>query len=158
MTDIQATPSHIPWPPILYLVAIIAGAALTYFYPLPWLWGPLADVLFAAGGLAILAAIGLYVSAIGAMRRADTPLHPGATARHLVTTGAFGLTRNPIYLANTLVLIGIGLLAGSLWFILCALIAAFATQKLAVEPEERRLQERFGKKYRDYAKRVRRWI
>lgn len=158
MTDIQATSSHVPWPPIVYLVAVIAGAALTRLYPLPWLWGPLADVLFAAGGLAILAAVGLYVSAIGAMRRVGTPLRPGSTALHLVTTGAFGLSRNPIYLANTLVLIGIGLLAGSLWFILSALIAAFATQKLAVEPEERHLQARFGKKYRDYARRVRRWV
>lgn len=158
MTDIHTTSSHIPWPPIIYLLAIIAGAALSHFYPLPWLWGPLADVLFAAGGLAILAAIGLYVSAIGTMRRVGTPLHPGATALHLVTSGAFGLSRNPIYLGNTLILVGIGLLAGSLWFILCALLAALATQKLAVEPEEKRLQAQFGKKYRDYAKRVRRWI
>lgn len=158
MTDIQATSSHIPWPPIIYLVAIVVGITLTRLYPLPWLQGPFADVLFAAGGLAILAAIALYISAIGAMRRAATPIHPGSTPLHLVTSGAFGLTRNPIYLANTLVVIGIGLLAGSLWFFLLALLAAFATQKLAIDPEEHRLQARFGKKYRDYAKRVRRWI
>lgn len=158
MTDIQATSSRIPWPPIIYLIAIIAAATLDRIYPLPWLRGPLADVLFAAGGLAIIAAIALYISAIGAMRRAGTPLRPGSTALHLVTTGAFGLTRNPLYLANTLVLIGIGLLTGSLWFFVFALLAAVATQKLAIGPEERHLQARFGKKYRDYAKRVRRWI
>ena len=32
------------------------------------------------------------------------------------------------------------------------------TQKLAIQPEERHLDARFGKKYREYAKRVRRWI
>ncbi|MGB3387792.1 MAG: isoprenylcysteine carboxylmethyltransferase family protein [Pseudaminobacter sp.] len=158
MTDIQATSSRIPWPPIIYLVAIVAGTALHQAFPLPWLYGPFADVLFAAGGLAILAAIALYVSAVGAMRRAATPIRPGSTPLHLVTTGAFGLSRNPIYLANTLVMIGIGLLTGSLWFFLFALLAAFATQKLAIDPEEHQLQIRFGKKYRDYAKRVRRWI
>ena len=55
-------------------------------------------------------------------------------------------------------MIGIGLIAGSIWFIALALIAAFATQKLAIEREEKHLQTRFGKKYIDYAKRVRRWI
>ena len=37
-------------------------------------------------------------------------------------------------------------------------IAAFATQKLAIEREEQHLAARFGKKYLDYKKRVRRWI
>jgi len=37
-------------------------------------------------------------------------------------------------------------------------LGAFATQKLAVEPEEKHLEARFGKRYRDYARRVRRWI
>ena len=57
-----------------------------------------------------------------------------------------------------MLVIGIGLIVGSLWFPLLALVAALATQKLAIEGEEKHLQERFGKKYRDYAKRVRRWI
>jgi protein-S-isoprenylcysteine O-methyltransferase Ste14 len=75
-----------------------------------------------------------------------------------VTTGAFALTRNPIYLANTLLMIGIGLLAGSIWFLALAFIAATATKKLAIEAEEKYLESRFGKKYRDYAKKVRRWV
>lgn len=158
MTDILTTSRRIPWPPLIYLVAIVGAVTCGRLYPLPWLSGPFADVLFAAGGLAIIAAIALYISAVGAMRRAGTPLRPGSTALHLVTTGAFGLTRNPLYLANTLVLVGIGLLTGGLWFFLFALLAAFATQKLAIDPEESHLQARFGKKYRDYAKRVRRWI
>ena len=55
-------------------------------------------------------------------------------------------------------MIAIGLIAGSVWFIIMALVAAFATQKLAIEREEQHLQARFGKKYLDYARRVRRWI
>ena len=55
-------------------------------------------------------------------------------------------------------MIGIGLIAGIVWFILLAPVAAFVTQKLAIEREERHLEMRFGKKYRDYAKKVRRWI
>jgi protein-S-isoprenylcysteine O-methyltransferase Ste14 len=57
-----------------------------------------------------------------------------------------------------MLMIGIGLIAGIVWFILLAPVAAFVTQKLAIEREERHLEARFGKKYRDYTKKVRRWI
>jgi protein-S-isoprenylcysteine O-methyltransferase Ste14 len=43
-------------------------------------------------------------------------------------------------------------------FLLLAMLAAFAVQKLAIEREERHLQTRFGETYLDYAARVRRWI
>ena len=55
-------------------------------------------------------------------------------------------------------MIGVAMISGVAWFILCAVIAAFITQKLAVEPEEKHLEARFGKKYFDYKKRVRRWM
>ena len=77
---------------------------------------------------------------------------------HLVTEGPFGISRNPIYLADTLLLIGVGLVSGITWFLPVALIAASITQKVAIDKEERWLAEKFGKRYRDYAKRVRRWI
>lgn len=158
MTDIHAAPNHIPWPPLIYLVAIAASVALGLVYPLPWISGPMADILFPAGWLAVLGAIAMYVSALHAMRRARTTIMPTKAAEHLVTDGAFSFTRNPIYLAITLLMIGVGLITGIVWFLLFAVLAAFATQKLAVEREEKHLEARFGKKYRDYTKRVRRWI
>ena len=71
---------------------------------------------------------------------------------------AFGITRNPIYLADTLLLLGVGLVSGITWFLPLALAAAFVTGKVAIDKEERWLTEKFGKRYRDYTKRVRRWI
>jgi protein-S-isoprenylcysteine O-methyltransferase Ste14 len=158
VTDIQTSQSRILWPPILYLAAIAISVGLGLLLPLPWISRPLSDILFAAGGLVILAAIGLYVSAISSMRRAGTTVRPDQPATHLVTTGAFGLTRNPIYLANTLVMVGISLLAGNIWFLILAFLAGAATKKLAIEGEEKYLEAHFGKKYRDYAKKVRRWL
>ena len=72
--------------------------------------------------------------------------------------GPFSFTRNPLYLANTTLVLGIGLVLGIAWFLLLAVLAAFTVQKLAIEREERHLQPRFGKTYVDYAERVRRWI
>jgi protein-S-isoprenylcysteine O-methyltransferase Ste14 len=77
---------------------------------------------------------------------------------HLVTDGPFSFTRNPIYLGGTMLVLGIGLVSGIVWFLPLAILAAFTVQKLAFEREERHLQARFGETYLDYAGRVRRWI
>jgi len=147
-----------PWPPLIYLVAVVAGVALDLFLPLPWLGGVLADILFAIGWLCLLAVAALWISAIRMMLHARTTLNPKGTPEHLLTAGPFAVSRNPIYLANTVLLIGIGLIVGSVWFLLLAFVAAFLTTKLAIEFEEKMLAERFGKRYRDYSRRVRRWI
>ena len=158
MTDIQTRPNRLPWPPIIYLVAIAVSIALGLLFPLPWISAPLSDILFAAGWLLVAAMVALDFSAMRTMARAKTTIMPNRASEHLVTTGAFSLTRNPIYLGNTLLMIGIGLITGIAWFLPLAFVAAFLTQKLAIEREEKHLEARFGKRYRDYAKRVRRWI
>jgi protein-S-isoprenylcysteine O-methyltransferase Ste14 len=106
----------------------------------------------------IAAFVALNISAVRAMRRAGTTVRPDRGTDHLVTEGPFSFTRNPLYLAGTILVLGIGLVSGIVWFLLLAVLAAFAVQKLAIEREERHLQARFGKTYADYAGRVRRWI
>jgi protein-S-isoprenylcysteine O-methyltransferase Ste14 len=158
MSDIQERPNRLPWPPLIYLAAIAASVILHLLYPLPFIGPPLSDILFAGGVLLIIAVVAIDISAIRTLRRAKTPVSPNRGAEHLVTDGPFSFSRNPIYLANTMLMFGIGLIAQIVWFFLLGIIAAFITQKLAIEREERHLEVRFGKKYRDYAKRVRRWI
>ncbi|MER9600414.1 isoprenylcysteine carboxylmethyltransferase family protein, partial [Mesorhizobium sp. M0244] len=58
----------------------------------------------------------------------------------------------------TLLLVSLACVLGSAWFLVLAFVAAFVRQKLTIESEEKVLTSKFGKKYRDYAKKVRRWI
>jgi protein-S-isoprenylcysteine O-methyltransferase Ste14 len=158
MNDVTARPNSVPWPPIIFLAAIAVSVSLNAFYPLPWFAQPLSGILSAIGWLMIAAFVVLNISAIRVMRRAGTTVRPDRATDHLVTEGPFSLTRNPLYLAGTTLVLGIGLVSGIVWFLLLAVLAAFAVQKLAIEREERHLQARFGKTYADYAGRVRRWI
>lgn len=158
MSSIQERPSTFPWPPLIYIAAVAIGVILNWLWPLPWLPNPLNEFLFAVGGIVVVLAILMDISAIRTMKRAKTTIMPHRGSEHLVTRGPFSFTRNPIYLGNTMLMIGIGLTSGVLWLILLAPVAAFTTQKLAIEGEESHLEARFGKKYRDYAKKVRRWI
>jgi len=159
MTGI-AKPRHgiIPWPPVIYVVAIALSVVLGMLYPLPWIGDIFGDLLFGVGWVALFGVAMLWITAIRVMMRAKTTFDPNAEPDHLVTSGPFGITRNPMYLANTLLLIGVAFITGIAWFLIFAFLAAFATQKLAIEKEEKILAAKFGKKYRDYAKRVRRWI
>jgi protein-S-isoprenylcysteine O-methyltransferase Ste14 len=158
VTAIENRPNKLPWPPIVYLAAVAAAIVLHWLLPLPWIPRPLSELLFAVGWIVVGVALVIEVAAMRAMSRAKTTIMPTRGSDHLVTNGPFSFTRNPIYLGNTMLMIGIGLIAGIAWFILLAPVAAFATQKLAIEREEQHLEIRFGKKFRDYAKKVRRWI
>jgi protein-S-isoprenylcysteine O-methyltransferase Ste14 len=158
MSAVEKRPNTLPWPPIVYIAAVAAAIVLNWLVPLPWIPGTLGELLFAIGWLVVGGALAIDFSAMRTMARAKTTIMPNRGSDHLVTSGPFSFTRNPIYLGNTMLMIGIGLIAGIVWFILLAPVAAFVTQKLAIEREEQHLEIRFGKKYRDYAKKVRRWI
>jgi protein-S-isoprenylcysteine O-methyltransferase Ste14 len=158
MNESEARPNTIPWPPLIYVAAIALSLILAYFVPLPWIGPPLSDMLFAAGWLVAAGAIAIDISAMRTLSRSGTTIMPNRKSEHLVTSGPFSFTRNPVYLGNTMLMFGAGLITGIAWFFVFGVTAAFATQKLAIEREERHLEARFGKRFRDYAKRVRRWI
>ncbi|MCT7375774.1 methyltransferase family protein [Chelativorans salis] len=154
----EHAPSRIPWPPILYLCAIAASVALAYAVPLPWFGPPLSDLLFAIGWLLLVAGVAMEIFAVRTLRRANTTIMVNRSAEHLVTSGPYAFSRNPIYLGNTAIMFAIGMISGVVWFFIFGIVAAIATQKLAIEPEERHLALRFGKRYRDYQKKARRWF
>lgn len=158
MTDASDRPAHIPWPPIIFLVAVIVAVLLGRTVALSWLPPPFSDVLFAMGWLTAASAVLIGVLAVRTMVRHKTTVLPTRASEHLVTDGPFAISRNPIYLAYVMLLIGVGLVTANIWFLLVALPAAFAIRKLAIEPEQAHLSLRFGKRYRDYTKKVRRWI
>jgi protein-S-isoprenylcysteine O-methyltransferase Ste14 len=158
VTDIASRPSRFPWPPLIYVAAIAISIELWVLYPLPWFGSPMSDILFAVGWIAVVAVVAIDISAMRTLARSKTTIRPDKGSTHLVTAGPYSFSRNPIYLANTVLMLGVALIAGILWFVPLALIAAFLTQKLAIEREEKHLATRFGKRYHDYAKRVRRWI
>jgi protein-S-isoprenylcysteine O-methyltransferase Ste14 len=123
------------------------------------LWPPSAlfPGAFAVGGLLVAFALGLDLWAMLEMRRRANILpHRAATA--LVTTGPFAWSRNPIYLANGLLLLGLGGLFDNAWLIVAAPAAVFATDRLAIRREERHLAALFGAAWSEYMSRVRRWL
>jgi len=102
-------------------------------------------------------ALGLIVWTAILMSRAGTTPNPTRPTTALLTDGPFRFTRNPMYLAWELIVIGVGLAANAPWVILMAIPAALLTRRLVIDKEERYLATKFGTEYLDYKARVRRW-
>lgn len=135
---------------------------LAGFVALGWLAGlmlpPLSMPVW-PGALLLGAGLALAGWAALTMARAHTTIDPHGQPRALVTHGPFARSRNPIYLADLLMLVGLCLMLNA-WPAALPLAWAFAriiTTRF-IAPEEQRLHTLFPAEFESYAARTRRWI
>ncbi len=152
---VRDNPGVIAPPPLIFLGFLLLGLVLDALWPLAILPDVtqylLGIVLFGLG-------IGLSVTCIGHLRRLGTDFRTHKPASTLVTDGPYRVSRNPIYIALSLVHIGIAVAVDSPWM-LAMLIPALAVVRIGViAREERYLEARFGDDYRRYRASVRRWL
>lgn len=76
----------------------------------------------------------------------------------LVTGGLFRLSRNPMYLGMTLLLVGAAVGLGGGWPSLVAVAFIVLADRWYIPFEERAMRRRFGADYESYCRKVRRWI
>jgi protein-S-isoprenylcysteine O-methyltransferase Ste14 len=76
----------------------------------------------------------------------------------LVTSGPFGLSRNPIYLGMASILLGVAVVMGTLVSLVFPVLFVTLIELFIIPGEERTLEKIFGERYREYKKSVRRWI
>jgi protein-S-isoprenylcysteine O-methyltransferase Ste14 len=109
-----------------------------------------------------LIAIGLGVdfAAVVSFIRTRTTINPMRPdrIRHLVTSGLYRLSRNPMYLGLVLSLSGWAWLLGSPIGLIVIWLFARVLVIVQIAPEEAALREKFGEAYLAYSKRVNRWI
>jgi len=77
---------------------------------------------------------------------------------HLTTCGPYRWVRNPIYIANTLIVTGTTAMTGAYWLTATAALLCGGVYALATRHEERALRRRYGAPYRAYAALTPRWI
>ena len=154
MTPYRARPNYIPWPPILLVGLSLAAIGLNLSQPMPLVF-PGAR---AVGGALIGMALGIDLWAMRTLHEAHTTILPNRGSSHLVTHGPFSYSRNPIYIANMVLMIGIGFLSLNGWFLLLAVVNGLLTYFLAVRREENHLFAKFGYQFETYCRKVRRWI
>ncbi len=110
-------------------------------------------------GLAIgLFGIGLRYVVIGLAYIKRGGLNKQIYAKSLVTTGLFAHCRNPLYVGNFLMMIGLIIVHNSPWMYALG-VPFFAISFLAITlAEEQYLQSRFGQEYVEYCRKVPRFM
>jgi protein-S-isoprenylcysteine O-methyltransferase Ste14 len=142
-------------PPLVYLSSVVAGTVLDVLWPLAFFPRVLA---LPVGSWLVVVAMALFSYAVRQLRAAGTPVPGNTPTTVIVRTGPYRFGRNPIYLAFSLLHLGIAIWVNSLWLI-ATLIAAVALMASVVIPrEERYLEGRFGAEYLGYKASVRRWL
>lgn len=142
-------------PPIVYFGPFAVMWALHWWRP----WAIPGDLALTVNGVTlVLIGIALTAWSVATFSRAHTTVIPWEQVSAMVTTGPFGLSRNPIYLADSIAYLGATLLIRSWWPLVILPGILWVMRRKVIDREEAYLTERFGDAYRDYQLRVRRWL
>ncbi|MER9756328.1 isoprenylcysteine carboxylmethyltransferase family protein [Mesorhizobium sp. M0166] len=150
-------PGVIALPPLIFLGFLVAATVLEVLVPLPVKAGQ-ALARYLAGAVLAVCGFVLIFMAAGRFQAAGTNIPPTLPTTSLVVDGIYRRTRNPFYLGTTLIYLGLGVAAGSLWAIALVIPLLWVINAGVIAPEERYLERKFGDAYRAYKARVRRWV
>jgi protein-S-isoprenylcysteine O-methyltransferase Ste14 len=149
------SPGVIIFPPLLYIGTLLLGLVLNYFWPMPLTSGKALRI----AGAGLVVASGMVASwGARTMRRAGTNVLPAKPTLTIVTDGPFRFSRNPLYLANAIVFVGLALIFNAVWPLFLLVPMLCVVHRGIIRREERYLETKFGETYLAYKARVRRWI
>ncbi|WP_347312967.1 methyltransferase family protein [Defluviimonas sp. SAOS-178_SWC] len=143
---------EIDFPPVWLAGFAVAGGLIGRIVPVAT---PVNDPL---GALLVVVGLLLMVVAAGQMIVARTTLIPRRDPDALVHGGVFRFSRNPIYLADAIILAGLYFAWDAIIALPLVAVFVIVIQRRFIHDEEVRLGQRFGEEYLDYTARVRRWL
>ena len=154
MTSSADNPGVVALPPVLYGVAFLVVLVVRSLWPMP-----IFPAAYFWPGLTV-AVIGIGIAIWGrrTMRAAGTNINPSLPALAIVQSGPFRYSRNPLYLALTLLFLGLTVAVNTWWGIVVLVPLASVMHVGVVLREERYLDQKFGESYRQYRSRVRRYL
>jgi protein-S-isoprenylcysteine O-methyltransferase Ste14 len=140
------------WLAAFVALAFVVGRADPFALSLA---GPVADLL---AGLLIGAGLILMLLAVYEMRKWRTTVIPHMEAAHLVTSGIFKRSRNPIYLGDALILLGLILRMDAILALPLVPLFVWWIERHFILAEEDRLRRKFRMAWAQYERATRRWI
>ena len=144
-------------PPVwlLLFLAVAWVQSASFSFGLSFGAWPVADFL---GGLLVGGGLVLMALAIYEMRRQRTTIIPHRDADHLVQSGIFSRSRNPIYLGDVLILAGLILKWDAVLSLPLVPVFAWWIERHFIIPEENRLRRKFRADFARYCEKTRRWV
>jgi len=158
MTDKSGdTPGVIIFPPLIPLSVLVVGIILNFVMPLDLLTHVPLLGRIVVGIIAFVVGLGMVMGANRLFRRIGTNVRPSEPALVLATTGIYTLTRNPMYVGGSIVLLGIAIGCALDWVLLLLVVSLPLVHFGIILREERYLERKFGDPYRRYKSKVPRY-
>ncbi len=136
----------------------IYPSALHFLVPVSLFQANLKQVLLLIGIVLMIIGIGLLVLARREFARYAQPTDPGHPTSRIIQTGVFAISRNPLYLAAVVLLLGIALSLNLFWAMIMLVPSLILCHTILIIPEEKYLEAKFGNEYRKYKASVHRWL
>ena len=143
------------YPPLMVLAGIITQLLIGYIAPVE----PLLSATWQYIGIALMVlGFATILVAARSFRKHETTIIPDGQPSTLMEGGLFAYSRNPIYVAMAVLLIGSGLAIGHIWVLIVVPLFVLLVQQIWIVKEEENLEAEFGQVYRNYKIKVRRWL
>jgi protein-S-isoprenylcysteine O-methyltransferase Ste14 len=142
--------------PCGFVIFPLIATSLNNTFHLPQFTSPLLQaigLLLLLSGLALIFTVTYLFFTVG--KGTPVPIEP---PKKFVVSGIYKYSRNPMFVGNTLVLLGLSLIFGHLLLYLYTLLAFLIFHIGVVIYEEPGLRKRFGESYINYCKKVPRWL
>ena len=148
--------NYVDLPPVWLVAALFAAWIQKTHFDFGLSFGAVwADLL---GGLLVGAGLVLIALAAYELRRHRTTIIPHRDPDALVTSGVFKRSRNPIYLADSLILTGMILYWDAVLSLPLIPVFVWWIEKHFILAEEKRLRRNFRANFARYEKQTRRWL
>ncbi len=133
----------------MYLLDLVLPVGFFDFFGRALLAQVLVGIAVVVGGLSLIPFF---------MKKTTVDPTKPEKASVLITNGVYRFSRNPMYFALLVLLLALGLILGNAFNTLVAAGFVGYMNRFQIIPEERMLLEKFGRSYKDYLARTRRWF
>jgi len=142
-------------PTIYFVVLMVLSIGLHFIFPIK-------KVLFPPftyfGFILILFGIIINLWTDWLFKNWNTTVKPFEDPIDLITSGPFKISRHPMYLGMTSVLLGMAVIQGTIITFLFPILFMIIMELQFIPFEEENLERIFDNKYLEYKRKVRRWI
>ncbi len=142
-------------PPAYFFILLLSYIALYFMFPVKQI---IPEPYSYVGFVLIVFGITINIWADILFKKNQTTVKPHEMPSSFMISGPFHISRHPMYLGMASILFGIAIWLNSVISFVVPILFMTIIDRSFIPVEEKNLEKRFGNRYIDYKKRVRRWI
>jgi len=142
-------------PPTYFIVSLIIIFIFNFLIPT---YEIIPNYYNYSGILLIIIGIVLNIWSDQLFKKSETTVKPFKKSNNLVIKGPYIISRNPMYLGFVIIALGLAIFFRDVLPFIIPLILFIILDNLFIKEEEEMLVNTFGKDYKDYKKKVGKWL